>query len=75
MHGMSSLLVQLSDVCMVQEVFNFVGSLEQVKGEFSLASSFPRRVFAEDAMDQSLSELHLAPQAMLFVQNEEEQDA
>ena len=59
----------------LQEVVNFVGSLDQVKGDFSLASSFPRRVFAEDAMDTSLSELQLAPQALLFVQHEEETEA
>ena len=59
----------------LQEVVNFVGSLDQVKGDFTLASSFPRRVFTEDAMDTSLSELQLAPQALLFVQHEEGMEA
>ena len=59
----------------MQEVVNFVGSLDQVKGDFSLASSAHRKVLTDDALDRSLSDLQLTPQALLFVQNAEEPEA
>ena len=55
-----------------QRVWNWVASLEDFKAErFSLATSFPRRVYAGPLLAQSLEELGLAPQAVLLVQPED----
>ena len=46
-----------------------MASLEEVNAvKFHLASSFPRKVFAEQELRSTLEQLGLAPQAALFVQ-------
>ena len=43
---------------------------------YSLATTYPRRVFSgEETMRKSLEELGLAPQAVVLVQPEDEDDA
>lgn len=60
--------------CCVQEVWDWVGSLEELDAvKFNLASSFPRQVFSGSSLAKSLSELGLAPQAALLVQVDDEE--
>jgi hypothetical protein len=60
--------------CCAQEVWDWVGSLEELDAvNFSLASSFPRQVFSGSSLAKSLSELGLAPQAALLVQVDDEE--
>ena len=58
---------------MLQRAYDFVDSLDNLDIlKYSLASSYPRRVFAGGALQQSFQDLGLAPQAMLFVQSEDD---
>lgn len=53
----------------MQDVYDFVDSLEALTAtKYTLASNFPRRVFTPDLLPLTLAELGLAPQALLFVQ-------
>ncbi len=48
----------------MQDVYDFVDSLD--------ASNFPRRLFTPDLLAQPLAALDLAPQALLFVQPDDD---
>ncbi|KAK9918295.1 hypothetical protein WJX75_002911 [Coccomyxa subellipsoidea] len=70
----SNHLHRFSSSAALQEVWDWVGSLEELDAvNFSLASSFPRQVFSGSSLAKSLSELGLAPQAALLVQVDDEE--
>ena len=53
----------------LQLVFDFVDSLEQHSAlRYVLATSFPKTILGGAALERSLADLGLAPQAMLLVQ-------
>ncbi|KAL4423405.1 hypothetical protein ABPG77_009983 [Micractinium sp. CCAP 211/92] len=57
----------------LQVVHDFVDSLEAVTAlKYSLATTFPRRVYAADNLGHSLQELDLVPQAALLMQPEDD---
>ncbi|KAI7840654.1 hypothetical protein COHA_005675 [Chlorella ohadii] len=57
----------------LQAVYDWVDSLEAVTAlNYSLATTFPRRVYGPDTREQSLQELGLAPQAVLLMQSEDD---
>lgn len=57
----------------LQVVHDFVDSLEAVTApRYSLATTFPRRVYAAASLGQSLQELDLVPQAALLMQPEDD---
>ncbi|KAL4443291.1 hypothetical protein ABPG75_011028 [Micractinium tetrahymenae] len=57
----------------LQVVHDFVDSLEAVSAlNYSLATTFPRRVYAAESLGQSLQELDLVPQAALLMQPEDD---
>lgn len=57
----------------MQVVYDWVDSLEAVTAlNYSLASTFPRRVYGPDTRQQSLKELGLEPQAVLLMQSEDD---
>ena len=57
----------------MQDIYDFVDSLEALTAsKYVLASNFPRRLFTPDLLAQPLSALDLAPQALLFVQPDDD---
>jgi FAS-associated factor 2 len=57
----------------LQAVYDFVDSLEAVAAlRYSLATTFPRRVYGQGCLAQSLQELDLTPQAVLLMQPEDD---
>ncbi|KAK9787625.1 hypothetical protein WJX73_003134 [Symbiochloris irregularis] len=57
----------------LQTVVDWVGSMEEgPTGKFSLASTYPRRVFRGEALQESLTQLSLAPQAALIIHAEDD---
>ncbi len=57
----------------LQRAYDFVDSLDNLATyKYSLASSYPRRVFSGETLQQSFQQLGLAPQAMLLVQSEDD---
>lgn len=57
----------------MQDVYDFVDSLEALTAtKYVLASNFPRRVFTAELLALPLAELGLAPQALLFVQPDDD---
>ena len=54
---------------MLQVVYNFADSLEGLNSlNYSLATMHPKIIYGSDKLQQSLSQLSLAPQAVLLVQ-------
>ena len=57
----------------MQTVVDWVSSMEEgPTNKFSLASTYPRRVFRGEALQESLTQLSLAPQAALIIHAEED---
>ena len=57
----------------MQKAYDFVDTLEGLSTlRYSLASSYPRRVFNGEMMRQSFQDLGLTPQALLFVQPDDD---
>ena len=60
-------------VLSAQKAYDFVDSLESLDVlKYSLATSYPRRVFTEDTLHRSFEELGLSMQATLFVQSQDD---
>ena len=52
-----------------QVVYDFVDSLEQLTSmTYSLATTFPKVIYGPDKLQQTISQLNLAPQAAMLVQ-------
>ena len=57
----------------MQSVADWVASMEEGPvGNFSLASSYPRKVFRGETLQQSLTQLGLVPQAVLVIHAEDD---
>ncbi len=64
---------RFSDFSPMQDVYDYVDSLPATTAAtYRLASNFPRRLYTGDLLASSLADLGLAPQALLFVQPDEE---
>eukprot|EP01023_Acetabularia_acetabulum_P030109 TRINITY_DN2835_c0_g1_i2.p1 TRINITY_DN2835_c0_g1~~TRINITY_DN2835_c0_g1_i2.p1 ORF type:complete len:804 (-),score=139.45 TRINITY_DN2835_c0_g1_i2:256-2667(-) len=65
---------RFNDQDKVSVVYDFVCSLEALKcWKFSLASSYPRKVYGPETHSLNLQDAGLSPQAVLFVQPEDEE--
>ncbi len=54
---------------MLQIVYDFVDSLEGLTSmKYSLATTFPKVIYGPEKLQQSVSQLNLAPQAAMLVQ-------
>jgi hypothetical protein len=54
---------------LLQVVYDFVDSLEQLTSmTYSLATTFPKVIYGPDKLQQTISQLNLAPQAAMLVQ-------
>ena len=54
----------------VQDAYDFVDSLEQIKvWDYQLVSSYPKKVLERDLVHETFQEAGLVPQATLFVQS------
>ena len=76
-HGITKVLRQIAQQTLiglcVQKAYDFVDSLESLEVlKYSLATSYPRRVFTEETLHQSFEELGLSAQATLFVQSQDD---
>lgn len=59
-----------SHCCLLaQVIYDFVDSLEGLTSlNYSLATTFPKVIYGPEKLQQSLSQLNLAPQAAMLVQ-------
>jgi len=59
----------------VRQLYAWVDSLEECDyAKYSLVCGFPRKVFGPDTLEQTLEAAGLAPQGVLFVQQEDEEE-
>ena len=56
----------------MQAVVDWIESRDPDIYDFDLASSYPRRVYGPEQRASTLAELGLAPQALLFTQQQSE---
>lgn len=55
--------------CAMQVIYDFVDSLEGLTSlKYSLATTYPKVIYGAGKLQQSLSQLNLAPQAAMLVQ-------
>ena len=53
----------------MQVIYDFVDSLEGLTSlKYSLATTYPKVIYGAEKLQQSLSQLNLAPQAAMLVQ-------
>ena len=56
-------------IVLLQVVYDFVDSLEQLTSmTYSLATTFPKVIYGPEKLQQTISQLNLAPQAAMLVQ-------